>query len=73
MSNSANNNSNLDLATEKVVEKEPIYSNDRLCIYCYSVNIYPLFKINGSPLFCVTCQKSFNQRVVGYKDVIVEK
>lgn len=64
---------------QKVIEKQPIYERDvfpnhkQKCEKCYSTDVFMLFNTIGSPFMCMKCKHTTEQKIVGYKDVIVEK
>jgi len=60
---------------EKIIEKHPIYESPyRSCPRCLSSKTYPIMNMIGSTLACMNCKNSgFEQRIIGYKNVLVEK
>ncbi len=66
-------NSSWSTVPQKFIEKQPIYSNDMSCPFCLFSNGYPIFNMRNSPLYCDNCKNTFNQRIIGYKEVLVEK
>jgi hypothetical protein len=58
---------------QKKVVKQPIYDTDRSCKRCGSKNTYPVMNMTGSPLQCMSCNIHFDQKIIGYRDIIVEE
>lgn len=60
---------------QKVIEKQPIYEYPcRSCPSCLSINTSAIDNMIGSPLQCHNCgHYGFEQRIIGYRDVLVEK
>ena len=69
------NSSCWETVPQKVIEKQAIYETPyRSCPKCLSSNTFPIMNMIGSLLHCANCRYSgFEQRIIGYKDVLVEK
>ena len=59
---------------QKVIEKQPIYEQIVACPNCSSTNTFPIMNMIWSPRLCNICKhQGFKPRIIGYKDVLVEK
>ncbi len=58
---------------QKVMEKQPIYDKNPTCPICWSTDSFPTMNMYGSSRRCNRCQHIFPHKIVGYKNVIVEK
>ena len=58
---------------QKVIEKHPIYENNPKCPSCFSIKNFPIMNMPGSPLLCEKCNKTFSQKIIGYREIIIEK
>ena len=64
---------NYSYLPQRIIKKQPIYADNQICPNCGSNSSFPLFNMYGSPRRCNTCKNTFNPKITGYEEVIVEK
>lgn len=65
---------NYSYIPQKVIERIPVYSNKTNCPHCGSDGtFYSLTNTYGAPLTCNKCKTTFNRKIIGYNQQIVEK
>ncbi len=64
---------NYSYIPQKIIVKQPIYSNNQICPKCGSNDSFPILNMVGSPKMCNKCKSTFKPQISEYKEVIVEK
>lgn len=64
---------NYSYIPQKIMVKQPIYSNNQICPKCGSNVSFPLMNMIGSLRMCNKCNNKFTPQISEYKEVIVEK
>ena len=56
---------NYSFISQKIKEKQPIYSNNQICPKCGSNHSYPTMNMIGSPRYCNNCKNIFYPQISG--------
>jgi|LakMenEpi03Aug12_release.lakeMendotaPanAssembly.Ray.scaffolds.fasta_scaffold1874829_1 transcription elongation factor Elf1 len=64
---------NYSFLPKKIIEKHPIYNNDYTCPKCGSKDSSSFTNTYGCPRDCMKCGNQYKLKIIGYRDVIVEK
>ena len=64
---------NYSYIPQKIIKKQPIYSDNQICPKCKSNVTFPILNMIGSTRRCNKCGNTFIPQISGYKNVITEK
>ena len=54
---------NYSYIPQKIVEKQPMYSNNQICPKCGSNDTFPFLNMVGSLRNCNKCKNTFNPQI----------